>query len=182
MTTELAELLDPELLVGVPISTASPSSSTRSGVLHAWQHEYDSAGFIVPDLGQCPGHAVDVDIILDQSPSMAGAGGNDPLSRRHFEIRAVLRRLAQSCRCGRERVSLVPFDQPPDATVIGTAMDRRGSRRLGRALDAVARCSTSSSLGPALDIAERVIARARIGRGGCLFGLPAHRHCTCRRT
>ncbi|WP_435084268.1 VWA domain-containing protein [Gordonia hongkongensis] len=116
---------------------------------------------VLPDVGTCPGHAVDLIALIDNSPSITGPGGNDPLSNRISELRMASRHIAASCRCRRERISLVSFDSPSGAAVLRQPLSKSGVRRLDRALNRMPTDPGSSSLGPSLDIAEQITSEAR---------------------
>jgi hypothetical protein len=111
---------------------------------------------VLPDVGTCPGHSVDLIALIDNSPSVTGPGGNDPLSNRISELQTAIRHIATSCRCRRERISLVSFDCPSGATVLRQPLSRSGVRRLERALIRMPADPGSSSLGPSLEITEQI--------------------------
>lgn len=107
------------------------------------------------DPGTCGGKATTF-ILTDNSGSVCGAGGNDPTSRRHDEAGLAIRHVAAACRCGRERVALLPFDQPSLGLVLPQRLDGSGIRRLKRGMVIAERTGASSSLLPALTFAERL--------------------------
>lgn len=116
---------------------------------------------VLPEVGTCPGHAVDLIALIDNSPSVIGPGGNDPMSNRIGELRMAIRHFAASCRCRRERISLISFDCPSGATVLRQTLARSGLRRLDHGLSRMRTDPGSSSLGPSLDISEQISSEAR---------------------
>lgn len=112
--------------------------------------------------GPCPSGGVTVFIVLDESASVAATGGNDPLSQRHAEAALAIHHVAAACRCRRDLVSLVPFDDHSPGYVAPQPLTRHGVRRLDRALQRLAKgWGLSSELEPAL---TRVEAAARSQR------------------
>ncbi|MBF9435238.1 MULTISPECIES: vWA domain-containing protein [Mycobacteroides] len=113
------------------------------------------------DPGACPSGGITVFIVDDGSPSVADTGGNDPLSRRYAETLLAIRRVAAACRCRRDRVALVPFDEGSTGHVAPQPLTRRGMRTL---IDGVrqraSECGLSSDLGPALDRVDAYAARS----------------------
>jgi hypothetical protein len=82
--------------------------------------------------------------------------GNDPIGRRFDEAWLALAHLAGTCRCGQELAAVVHFDPGPcDRGPV--PLNRKGLRILADAL-VVPPGGTSSLLGPALDVAERLVA------------------------
>jgi len=113
--------------------------------------------------GPCPAGGVTVFIVLDESASVAATGGNDPLSRRHAEAAMAIRHVAAACRCRRDLVSLVPFDNGSLGYFAPQPLTRHGVRRLDRGLHRLNKgWGLSSELEPAL---TRVEAAARSQRG-----------------
>ncbi|MGJ6122343.1 hypothetical protein QN239_07180 [Mycolicibacterium sp. Y3] len=110
---------------------------------------------ILGDPGTCGGETTTF-ILTDNSGSVCGAGGNDPTTRRHDEALLTIRHVAVACRCGREQVALLPFDQPSPGLVLPQRLNGRGIRRLQRGMVIAERTGASSSLLPALTIAERL--------------------------
>lgn len=145
----VAELLEPRLLrAPIPPDTHRPPSAIDE------RRDPISLG----DPGLCPLHATTLVLIDDRSPSVISPGGNDPLSRRHYEAALAIKHVATACRCKQERVALVPFDLPSAGYVPPQPLTRYGLRRLYAGLRAAARDYTSSDLNPALTHAERMAA------------------------
>lgn len=143
-----ASLLPPHLLGQVrPRDPSGDASSQQSN------HTVD---FNLGEPGQCAEHDTLLAIVTDESPSVGQPGGNDPLSRRHDEAIAALRHVAQACRCRREKVAIIPFDEPSPGFVPPQPLTRSGQRRLLAGLHAAPRGLGSSDLGPALTRAERL--------------------------
>ncbi|MDL9944546.1 vWA domain-containing protein [Gordonia sp. ABSL11-1] len=116
---------------------------------------------VLPDVGACPGHAVDLIALIDNSPSVSGPGGNDPLSDRISELQTAIHHIAASCRCRRERISLVSFDCPSGTAILRQTLSKSGLRHLERGLLRMPTDPGSSSLGPSLDIAEQITSEAQ---------------------
>lgn len=116
--------------------------------------------FTLGDPGACSGQVTTLHLVLDESPSVGGPGGNDPLSRRHDEAARAIAHVAAACTCRRERVVVVPFDQPSLGTVGPHPLTPGGLRRLKSGLVTAARTGGSSSLDPALARVEQSAARS----------------------
>ena len=107
------------------------------------------------DPGICPPDGTTVAIVLDESASVTAGEGNDPLSRRHYETSLAIRHVAAKCRCGHDRVTMVPFDMGSPGYVAPQSLTRTGVRRVQRGLRHLAGgCGMSSELGPALDCVD----------------------------
>ncbi|MDM2096417.1 VWA domain-containing protein [Mycobacteroides abscessus] len=132
---------------------------TGQGITAGQPHERMDSAKVEPlrlgDPGPCPPGGATVFIVLDGSASVAGCGGNDPLSRRHSEAALAIRHVARACRCGRDRVALVPFDIASTGHVGPQPLTERGVRRLHHGLRQLSdECGLSSELGPALEVIE----------------------------
>lgn len=104
------------------------------------------------DPGSCPPGGTTVAIVLDESASVTTGGGNDPLSQRHTEAALAIHHVAEACRCGRDRISLVSFDIGSTGYVAPQPLTAHGVKRLDRGLQRLADWrGLSSQLGPALD-------------------------------
>lgn len=105
--------------------------------------------------GSCPEHPALYLFLTDDSASITGMAGSDPLARRYEEARRAIEHIGRACNCGKELVSIVHFDYPSRRDVPPQRLNRRGMHRLRSGL-----CSDglpgSSDLGPALDKAERL--------------------------
>ncbi|GAB25405.1 hypothetical protein GOPIP_081_00440 [Gordonia polyisoprenivorans NBRC 16320 = JCM 10675] len=144
-------------------SAALPDSvipTSDGGVIPAHGAGHDHRSFALPDLGPCPAHAVEVVALFDNSPSVSLSGGTDPLANRLAEARQAIGHMAAACRCRRERVSLLSFDQPGRASVLRQPLTRTGVRRLYASLGRMPSEPGSSDLGPGLDVAEHLAGRA----------------------
>jgi len=115
----------------------------------------DPEQIVLGDPGSCPAGGSQTWMIIDSSPSVDDSDGNDPLSRRYDETALAIRHVAAACRCGRDRIALVPFDTGSPGHVAPQPLTTRGVRRLDRGLQRLAAtCGMSSQLGPALDRVE----------------------------
>ena len=144
---ERAGLLDPLLLGDVDVHGESTAAHGSQKPVNSTYH--------LGDPGTCCGKPTIASLISDHSPSVCGLGGNDPTSRRLDEAARVIHHVAADCSCKRERIALLPFDQPSPATVPPQALTPRGLRRLRRGMSLAPHSGGSSSLGPALGWAER---------------------------
>lgn len=107
------------------------------------------------DPGPCPPGGTTVFIVLDESASVTAGSGSDPLSRRHAETAIAIQHVAAACQCGRDRVSLVPFDRDSAGYVAPQPLIDRGVRRLDRGLNRLSgNWGLSSELGPPLNYVE----------------------------
>ena len=103
--------------------------------------------------GVCSGDATLQIWIFDDSGSVTGIGGTDPLAQRYREARFALRRVARECSCGMERVGVLHFDAdkgPVRPTRIGGV----GELWLRRGLQVPNGARGTSDLLAALQIAE----------------------------
>lgn len=120
--------------------------------------------------GSCPPGGTTVAIVLDESASVTTGGGNDPLSRRHIEAALAIRHVAGACRCGRDRISLVPFDIGSTGYIAPQRLTAHGVRRLDKGLQRLAGgWGLSSQLGPALDHVEAHARRQGEGAAVVVF-------------
>jgi hypothetical protein len=107
--------------------------------------------------GRCPDRDAPSSHVVayDNSGSITGFGGNDPIGRRFEETRIALDLLGHACRCGRELVGVVHFDTglgDVDPTPVAT---RQGLAAIGDALRIPPQSAGISTVGPALAVAER---------------------------
>nr|WP_141215958.1 MULTISPECIES: VWA domain-containing protein [unclassified Rhodococcus (in: high G+C Gram-positive bacteria)] len=93
--------------------------------------------------------------LTDDSASITGMAGNDPLARRYDEARRAIEHIGRACDCGEELVSIIHFDFPSKWDVPPQRLHRRGMDRLRSGLRSDG-LPGSSDLGPALDKAERL--------------------------
>lgn len=98
--------------------------------------------------GSCPGRPSLYVPVFDNSASVTGGGGNDPLSRRYAETRLVLRRLARACTCGQSMAAVFHWDEGP-TEVSPVRLDPRGLARVQTGLRDP-RTGGTSDLGPVL--------------------------------
>lgn len=99
--------------------------------------------------GTCSGRHKHFIFIGDDSMSVWGDGGNDPLSLRWPEARHALRTLSNVCQCKKETASVLHFDPDP-ADVLAAPVNRDSQDRL---LAAMRPGFGGSELGPSLEIA-----------------------------
>ncbi|QLY30395.1 hypothetical protein H0264_35620 [Nocardia huaxiensis] len=114
----------------------------------------EAMGFSLPHPGRCSGEKTLTIAIFDDSGSVAGLGGNDPVSQRYREAQLALRHLAVACTCGKEFGAVLHFDCPTPQDVPVTRLRGRGLRRLVRGLAEPIGAFGTSDLAPALTAAE----------------------------
>ncbi|ADU00385.1 VWA domain-containing protein [Mycolicibacterium gilvum] len=125
---------------------------------------------VLGDPGSCPPGGSQTFVIIDSSPSVDDSDGNDPLSRRYDETALAIRHVAEACRCGRDRIALVPFDNGSPGHVAPQPLTPRGVRRLDRGLQRLAATyGMSSQLGPALDRVDTQTVRRGAQTGVVVF-------------
>lgn len=119
---------------------------------------------MVGNLGACGAPGLYC-LISDDSPSVTGSGGNDPLANRYLEAQAAFRALARACTCGRCVGAVLHFDLVGSSGPV-PVRDRRPSpmsrrRRLNARLEAALQTPRnrlgSSELGPSLAEALRLV-------------------------
>lgn len=115
---------------------------------------------LVGNMGACDEPSL-VCFIADDSPSVTGGSGSDPLANRYVEAHAALRALARACMCGQCLAAVVHFDLVGGTPAVPVRDRHRGRRRLNplvdQALAMPAKAVGSSVLGPALKEALRLI-------------------------
>jgi len=105
--------------------------------------------------GSCPEHPALNLFLTDDSASITGMAGNDPLARRYDEARRAIEHIGRACDCGKELVSVIHFDYPSRWVGPPQRLQARGIFRLRSGLRSDG-LPGSSDLGPALDKAERL--------------------------
>lgn len=104
--------------------------------------------FQLGDPGRCPGHSSLTICLFDDSGSVAGPVGTDPVSNRYGEAAAAFRALAKRCRCGQCQAAVIHFDLAGGCGP--TSLARRVPRRLLQALALPADAAGASLLEPSL--------------------------------
>lgn len=97
--------------------------------------------------------------ICDDSGSLYGPAGHDPLSNRYGEIRRALEAVARQCPCQECLASIIHFDTPTTGCVEPTPLGRAGLRRLGTGLAVPHDAAGASLLGSSLAKAESLAAQ-----------------------
>lgn len=105
--------------------------------------------------GTCPEHPALYMFLTDDSASITGMAGNDPLARRYDEVRRATEHIGRDCDCGKELVAIIHFDYPSCRDVPPQRLHRLGMHRLRSGLRSDG-LPGSSDLGPALDKAEHL--------------------------
>lgn len=103
--------------------------------------------------GVCSGDATLQIWIFDDSGSVTGVGGTDPVAQRYREARTALRHVARACSCGVERVGVLHFDADK-GRVRPTRIGGVGELWLRRGLQVPNGAQGTSDLLPALQVAE----------------------------
>ncbi|HMR86001.1 MAG TPA: hypothetical protein PKC31_00875 [Candidatus Nanoperiomorbaceae bacterium] len=112
--------------------------------------------YYLGNLGVCTGQKRLVVFALDDSPSMTGAGGNDPLSRRYAEARLAVRTLVRACSCEQEMVAVYHWDKSRfDVPPVG--FDPTSNWRVQGGLRVPDDVAGTSELGPVLTRIERAV-------------------------
>ncbi|GHG43909.1 hypothetical protein GCM10012320_08340 [Sinomonas cellulolyticus] len=84
--------------------------------------------------GLCPEHSVLTAFLIDDSGSVIGPAGNDPLSNRYAEIRRAITAIRRWCLCGNEHVSIIHFDTPTSGCLAPRTLRRTSTSVLARSL------------------------------------------------
>lgn len=113
--------------------------------------------FALGDPGRCPSHSSLTICLFDDSGSVAGPIGTDPVSNRYGEAAAAFQALARRCRCGQCQAAVIHFD------LVGgcepTTLVRRVPSRLLRALAIPTDAAGASLMGPSLAEVARLVER-----------------------
>lgn len=110
---------------------------------------------MVGDPGRCPGDASLTIAIFDDSGSVTGPAGSDPVSNRYAEARAAFDALARRCRCGQCQAAVLHFDLVGGAGPL--PLKRRVPGSLSQALTIPPDAVGCSLLGPSLAAAARIV-------------------------
>ena len=109
-------------------------------------------------VGACPDEPVLLILIFDNSGSVAGVGGNDPIGQRFDEARLAIETVGKRCRCGKELAATLTFDSPTSLDVAPTPL-KGGIATIEQGLAIPPDGGGSSNLGPALRLARRLADR-----------------------
>jgi hypothetical protein len=123
----------------------------------------DDVHYHLGSAGRCSGRPNLFVFASDDSGSVVGAGGNDPLSRRYAEARLAIRTLARACRCGQELAAVAHWNKSL-ADVPPTTLNRLAVRRVLAGLVQPPDSAGTSDLGPVLTRIERLVRRWRWAR------------------
>lgn len=136
----------------LPRAQLLPANLRSTGVAHFTSGQSASAAptFTLPPIGSCSGERTLTIGIFDDSPSVAGLGGNDPISRRYEEAQIALRHVAAACSCKKECGAVLHFDQPSPWDIGPNRLHGRGLRRLSQGLQEPSGGYGSSCLLPSL--------------------------------
>jgi len=104
--------------------------------------------------GRCPGHPSLTIAIFDDSGSVAGPAGTDPVSNRYHEAAAAFQSLAKRCQCSQCWAAVVHFDLVGGCDPVRLA--RRVPAKLRDALRVPKEAAGVSFLGSALYHASRI--------------------------
>ncbi|MHA7271206.1 vWA domain-containing protein [Arthrobacter sp. HLT1-20] len=109
-------------------------------------------------LGHCPAVPTLTTFLPDDSGSLSGPTGNDPVSNRYAEARRALDALGRHCYCGNCLVAVVHFDTPTLGCIEPTPLTRDARQRLASGLEIPRDSAGTSYLGPSLAKAEELTA------------------------
>ncbi len=147
--TLLSARLKPSRLIG----SDSEGTTYRND-----ETDSDTAPFTLPHPGSCSGKKTLTIVICDDSGSVAGLGGTDPVSQRYQEARIAFRHLAGHCGCRREFGAVLHFDYSTSWDVAPAGLDRRGLSQIENGLQEPEGAGGSSALGPSLARAKAMTA------------------------
>jgi hypothetical protein len=111
------------------------------------------------DPGRCPHNSTLLTLLFDNSGSVSGVAGNDPIAQRYVEAELAIQAVARRCRCRRELVAIVHFDVPTSGDVPPTPLNRGGWRTLRRGLSIPPDGAGVSLLRPSLEAAYEITER-----------------------
>lgn len=106
--------------------------------------------------GRCPVVPTLTTVIADDSGSLSGPTGNDPVSNRYAEARRAVDAIGRHCHCGQCLVAVVHFDTPTQGCIEPTPLTRTGRHRIASGLGIPRDAAGTSNLGPALTKAEEL--------------------------
>lgn len=140
------------ILDGLAPSRVAPSSVARPERRAAVVRE---PRLDLGDPGRCPGYSCLTICLFDDSGSVAGPTGADPVSNRYQEATLAFQRLARRCRCGRCQAAVVHFDLVGSCSP--TRLARRVPRPLLEALAVPSQGAGTSFIGPGLAAVARLV-------------------------
>ncbi|MCX2746254.1 hypothetical protein OOZ51_00305 [Arthrobacter sp. MI7-26] len=108
--------------------------------------------------GRCPKTPTLTMFICDDSGSLYGPAGSDPLSNRYGEVHRALEAVARHCFCGKCQAAIIHFDTPTTGCVDPTPLTRTGMRRLANGLTVPHDATGASLLEGSLTQAEALAA------------------------
>jgi hypothetical protein len=106
-------------------------------------------------VGACPDEPVLLILIFDNSGSVAGVGGNDPIGQRFEEARLAIETVGKRCRCGKELAAILTFDSPTTLDVAPIPL-KGGIATIEQGLAIPPDGAGSSILGPSLRLARGI--------------------------
>lgn len=102
--------------------------------LHVARMQMHEGRVTLGPVGQCPHRPTCTWFVFDNSGSVSGTYGNDPVARRFDEALLAVRAVARRCSCGQERVAVVHFDTPVSLDLAPTLLAGNGWRTAARCL------------------------------------------------
>ena len=102
--------------------------------LHVARVESDDATMALDPIGRCPHQRTCTWFVFDNSGSVSGTYGNDPVARRFDEALLAVRAVSRRCNCRQERVAVVHFDTPVSLDLTPTLLSGNGWRTVARCL------------------------------------------------
>jgi len=109
--------------------------------------------------GRCPKTPTLNMFVFDDSGSLSGPAGNDPLSNRYGEARRALEAVARHCSCRECLAAIIHFDTPTAGCVEPTPLNRSGLRQLASGLSVPRDAAGASLLEASLTKAESLAAQ-----------------------
>lgn len=109
--------------------------------------------------GRCPKTPTLNIYIPDDSGSLYGPAGNDPVSNRYEEIRRAIKAVGRHCACQECSAAIIHFDTPTSGCVEPTPLCGAGLRQLATGLAVPRDAAGTSLLGPSLAKAESLAAQ-----------------------
>jgi hypothetical protein len=146
-------LLSAELLPAVLVSRRA--TVARRAHASAAEEAYVRQ-IVLGRAGACPDRPTLSMFLFDNSGSVAGVAGNDPVGARFLEARVAIERLARHCRCGKELVAILHFDTPTSTDLAPRPLTKANTAAIRNSLKIPYDGAGRSLLGPSLRAARKL--------------------------